>query len=140
MGRIDAVRVLLGGLLAGLVVNVGETILNMVIVADDMESVLQARNLEPLAGPAIAGFIVMAFALGVVMVWLYAAIRPRFGPGVRTAVIAGVVVWLLAYVWAGAGRVMMGFVPLGPATAGMMWGLGESIMATIAGAWLYTER
>lgn len=35
---------------------------------------------------------------GMVSMWLYFAIRPRFGPGPRTAVLAGVVVWLLSIV------------------------------------------
>ena len=93
MGRINAGRVILGGLLAGLVINLGETVLNLVVVAQAMEDSLRARNLPPLGGGPIAGFVILAFFVGIATVWLYAAIRPRFGPGVRTAAIAGLVVW-----------------------------------------------
>ena len=48
MGRINVGRVMLGGMLAGLVVNVSETILNVVVVASSMEAPLHERNLPPL--------------------------------------------------------------------------------------------
>ena len=108
-------RVIAGGLLAGLIVNIGETILNMVVLADDMQSALEARNLPAMTGAGIGVFVAMAFGLGILMVWLYAAIRPRFGPGPRTAVMAGLAIWLLVYVWGGIGDVVMGFMPAGPA-------------------------
>ena len=82
MGRINLGRVVLGGLLAGVVINLGETVLNLVVVAQEMEDSLRARNLPPVGGGAIAGFVITAFLLGIVTVWLYAAIRPRFGAGV----------------------------------------------------------
>ena len=36
-----------------------------------------------------------------VTVWLYAAIRPRFGPGPKTAICAGLIVWGLSYLYRG---------------------------------------
>jgi hypothetical protein len=139
MATMNIGRVVLGGLLAGLVVNIGETILNMVVIADDMQTALEARNLPAMTGASIGVFVAMAFGLGILMVWLYAAIRPRFGPGPRTAVIAGLAIWLLVYVWGGVADAVMGFMPAGAAMIAMFWGLGESVLATIAGAWLYRE-
>ena len=31
--------------------------------------------------------------MGILIVWAYAAIRPRFGPGPKTAIFAGLVPW-----------------------------------------------
>src|SRR5262245_38070910 len=109
MGRINLGRVVLGGLLAGLVLNIGESLLNAVVLASDMEAVTTARNVPQVGGSAIAGFVLMCFALGIGLVWLYAAIRPRYGAGVKTALIAGIVVWLMAFVWAGLGNALMQF-------------------------------
>jgi hypothetical protein len=47
MGKTNLTRVLLGGLLAGLVINIGETNLDMVVLGADMEAALVARNLPP---------------------------------------------------------------------------------------------
>jgi hypothetical protein len=139
MGRINVGRVILGGLLAGLVVNISETVLNLVVVAQPMEDALRARNLPPLGGSAIAGFVVFTFLVGIMTVWLYAAIRPRFGPGVQTAVIAGLVVWFFAYLYGAVAIGLMGLFPAKVLTVSTLWGLPEIVIASIAGAWAYTE-
>ena len=139
MSRINIGRVVLGGLLAGVVINLGETILNLAVVAQAMEGALRDRNLSPVGGTAIAGFVLAAFLLGILTVWLYAAIRPRFGPGVGTAVCAGVFVWFLAYLYGGVVRAMMGMFSVNLTTIVALWGLPEIVIASIAGAWLYQE-
>src|ERR1022692_4260888 len=55
----------------------------------------------------IVAFNVWGFAAGIIAVWLYAAMRPRFGPGPRTAIRAGAAVWLLAHAMANG---MMAFL------------------------------
>jgi hypothetical protein len=139
MSRINVVRVILGGLLAGLVVNISETILNVVVVASSMEAALHERNLPPLGIQPIIGFVVMAFLLGIATVWLYAAIRPRFGAGPGTAVIAGVAVWFFAYLYSGVGTTLMNFLPAGLMTLTLAWGLVEIVLGALAGAWVYRE-
>jgi hypothetical protein len=139
MGSINVGRVIAGGLLAGLVVNIGETILNVVVLAQAMEDVLRARNLPVLGGSAIGGFVFFAFILGIATVWLYAAIRPRFGAGAKTAIIAGLAVWYFAYFYRASATVLMGIYPAKLAAVGVVWGLVEICLASIAGAWLYTE-
>jgi len=139
MGHINVGRAILGGLLTGVVINIGETILNVLIVAEPMERALQARNLPPVGGAAIGGFVLLCFLLGIATVWLYAAIRPRFGPGVRTAVIVGVVVWWFAFVWPGIGDVIIGFVPPTVSAIVLAWEAAEIIIGSVAGAWLYRE-
>ncbi len=139
MGRINVGRVILGGLLAGLVVNISETILNVVVVASPMESALKARNLPPPGMSPILGFVVLAFILGIATVWLYAAIRPRFGPGAGTAVIAALAVWFFAYVYSGIGMTLMAFLPAGLMAITLVWGLAEIVLGAVAGAWVYRE-
>ena len=132
-------RVVAGGLLAGLVINISETILNLFVVAADMEAALKARNLPALGMSPIVGFVVLAFLFGIATVWLYAAVRPRLGPGVKTAVITGVVVWLLAYLYSGLGMMFMGFFPTGLMILTLVWGLVEVVVGSVAGAWVYKE-
>jgi hypothetical protein len=139
MGKINAGRVILGGLLAGLVINIGETLLNAVVLASDMEAVTAARNVPPVGGSAIAGFVIMCFALGIGAVWFYAAIRPRFGAGAKTAAIAGVTVWLLSFTWGIVGDALMQFLPGRIVLIGLVWSFCEVMLASIAGAWLYRE-
>jgi hypothetical protein len=137
--HIDMTRVVLGGLLAGLVINISEFVLNGMVLGADMQAALARLNLPPVSGNAIAVFLVMGFILGIVLVWLYAAIRPRFGPGPTTAMYAGLVVWFLAYVYGSVGFLVMGMFPPRMMMIGVIWGLCELVIAAEAGGWVYRE-
>ena len=50
MGKINVGRVILGGLLAGLVINIGESILNLAIAGERMELAYRELNLQPSPG------------------------------------------------------------------------------------------
>ena len=79
MASINTRGVVVGGLVAGLIINVSEYILNEPVLGARMVDALTAHNLPPVGGNAIAVFVILGFVLGLVLVWLYAAIRPRFG-------------------------------------------------------------
>ena len=139
MGSINMKGVVIGGLLAGLIINISETILNVPVLGADMEAAMKALNLPPVGGGAISGFVVGGFGLGVLLVWLYAAIRPRFGAGPKTATTTAVAVWLLAYVWPALGMGLTGVMPLRLLTIATIWGLAEVVVAALAGGWFYKE-
>ena len=139
MNTINYARVVLGGLLAGLVLNIGEFLPNEFVIKEDTEAALRALGLAQIGGAQIAVFVLMGFLLGIVMVWLYAAARPRLGPGVKSAVCVGVVVWTLVYFFASVSYHTMGMFPLGMLVIANAWGLVEIPLATVAGAWLYQE-
>ena len=139
MGKINVGRVVMGGLLAGLIVNVSEFILNGVVFAKEMEDAMKALNRPAMDNSMIVWFTVFGFALGIVTVWLYAAIRPRFGPGQKTAAFAALVVWVLAYLYPSAFIGVMQLFSAKLMVIGALWGLPEIVIATVAGAKFYTE-
>ncbi len=139
MSKINHGRVILGGLLAGLVINVGEFLRDGILLADRVAEMLQRLGLAEPSGAQMAVFTLVGFALGIVTVWLYAAIRPRFGPGVRTAIVAGVVIWLLVYPFVSIGYAALEMFPVDFLLIANVWGLVEIPLAAIAGAWLYQE-
>ena len=131
--------VVVGGLLAGLIINISEYILNELVLGTRMAAAMTAHNLPPIGGSAIAVFVILGFVLGLLLVWLYAAIRPRFGQGPKTAALAGVVVWSLAYFWSAVGLGVLGLFPWGLLSIALVWGLVELVAAALAGGRLYTE-
>lgn len=139
MGKINMGRVILGGLLAGLVIDIGETVLNAVILGKDWEAAMQALNRPTMGGGAIALFMILGFALGIAMVWTYAAIRPRFGPGPKTAICAGLLVWFFSYFYPSVGLSAMDIFPTKLIVVGVVWGIFETAIASVAGAWAYKE-
>ncbi len=139
MGKINIVRVILGGLLAGLVINIGEAVLNLWLLAERMELAYRELGLPPAGGGTVTMFVVLGFGLGVLIVWLYASVRPRFGPGPKTAVLTGFFVWLFAVLWPTLGSGLLGLFDADLLGFIAIWGLFEIVIATVAGAWLYQE-
>ena len=139
MGGINLGRVILGGLVAGLILNIGESVLNLVFLGNEWEQALRAINKSPVGGGAVGIMVVLGFGLGITAVWLYAAVRPRYGAGPRTAVCAGLFVWTLAYAWPSLSGMPMEVFPNRLFLISMLWGLLEVPLATVAGAWLYKE-
>ena len=74
MSRINTGGVIKGGLVAGLIINISQTILNVPVLGPMMQAELAARNLPEVTGAAIGIFVVMCFVLGLLLVWLYAAV------------------------------------------------------------------
>ncbi len=139
MPSINWSKVIVGGLVAGVIMNIGEYILNEPILGARMIEQMAARNLPPVGGNAIGVFVAMTFALAIFTVWLYAAIRPRYGAGPKTALCAGASVWFAAYLTPWVTFVVLGFVQTSIAVVGSVWGLGELLIAAMAGAYFYQE-
>ena len=136
---INTGSVIKGGLVAGLVINISETVLNVPVIGQRMTAELTARNLPEIGMPAISVFVVMCFGLGILTVWLYAAIRPRLGSGPGTAVCAGLVVWGLAFLWGAIGMGVMGFYSWSLIGIIVIWQLAEMVLAAVIGAYFYRE-
>jgi hypothetical protein len=139
MSQINVGRVLVGGLVAGLVINVSEYILNMVVLQTDMNAAMARLSLPPFGNQAIAVFVVLGFVLGIAAIWLYAAIRPRFSAGPKTALFAGATVWFFAYLYPGIGMMAMGLFTTRLMVISLAWGLGELLVASLIGAAPYKE-
>ena len=133
-------RVILGGLVAGLVLNIGEFILNAVVLHQPMLEWARAHNFPEDPGPKfLVVAVLLTFAMGIATVWLYALIRPRSGPGPKTAICAGLFMWFGVYVYMG---IILGILleqPMNVIAIGTVFGLVEYVVAAIAGAWLYKE-
>ncbi len=130
-------RILLGGLLAGVIVNASEFLMNGVVLAKQMQADM-AKHALVMASWAMVGFVLMAFVYGFALAWLYAAFRPRFGQGFGTAMIAAATVWTLSYVMP---TVMMTAMGMGSPSAALslVWGAAELVIAgAVAGA-VYRE-
>jgi hypothetical protein len=138
MKGINLGRVILGGLAAGILINISEFVLNTIVLKADMEAGMKALGKTvPQSGGTIAVWTILGFAMGIASVWLYAAIRPRYGAGPGTAARAGVFVWFFASLVCTVVIVNMGLFPF--SVLPVAWELVQAIIATIIGAWLYKE-
>ncbi len=138
MGGINLGRVVLGGLAAGVVLNCVDFVVATYLLADEMQAMITRLRLDPVAAASITPWVIVDFVWGILIVFTYAAMRPRFGPGPKTALIAGLTLWFAITV------VIYGFFAMGIFSSNAFYmntifaALGTSLGAVV-GAWLYKE-
>jgi len=83
MAAINTSRVVVGGLLAGVVMNALDMFWNLVVLRDDMIGIAQRLGMDAQTATSFSTglpWIIVDFVIGLAVVWNYAAVRPRFGP------------------------------------------------------------
>ena len=141
MSKINTGRVILAGLVAGLVINIIDCVVNVPILGKQWADATQALGvkLEQVNVQSAVGWIVMDFIAGLFTAWLYAAIRPRYGAGARTGLCAGIATWFIVHVALGS-LTWQGLYPL---SLNAISAAG-ALVAMLAGGWiagrLYTEE
>lgn len=139
MGKINLQRVIVGGLVAGVVLNVVDYVLYGVVLKDDMAAAMAALGKPPIADSAIMWFVLLDFLYGIFLVWLYAAIRPRFGAGPGTALKAGLAMWVVNGLLHAFAQAPMGVYPQNLLVISTVVMLFSVPLAAVAGAKLYSE-
>ena len=139
MGAINFGRVLIGGLVAGIVLNLGEWVLNGVILAKQMTDYMAEHKFPPMSGSGIGVAMAMTFVLGFVMVLGYAAIRSRFGAGPKTAIITALFAWFGVVVYPNVIGAGFGLIPTNILLLLLGWEIVEYAIAALVGAALYKE-
>ncbi len=140
MGKINLNRVILGGLLAGVVINLIEGVVNGGFLEKPWADAMVAANQHGASTKQIIAFNVWGFAVGILTVWLYASLRSRFGAGPKTAALAGGFMWIATYALGVFPPTVLHVFPIQLVAISVAVELPEIILAAIAGAWLYKEE
>ena len=139
MNKINMGRVLLGGLVAGLVISISNFLINRVLLRDAMNAEFSRLHVAEPSSDFIAKAVVLTFILGIAIVYLYAAIRPRFGAGVKTAICAGLIAWFFVFLYTSMLLGMALMMPVDLIAKRTVLGLIVYPIGAVAGAWLYQE-
>lgn len=135
-------KIVVAGLVAGLVLNVLDFITYSYITAGALKQAMDAVNpslsVAMASSRAMATSIVMDFLLGIVLVWLYAAMRPRYGAGPRNALVSAFFVWLVSC-FAYSMLHTMGMVTMHLFLLVAVLSLITLSLGALAGGKLYTE-
>ena len=135
MSNINVPRLVAGGLIAGLVQNVADFLVNGGLLGAQWEACMRALHFVPTAA-TMGVFVGVNFVFGLAMVWIYVGFRPRFG--LKAAALAAGIVWIVASA-AYAGVVAMGVFPLQLALISHSAGLAGMLVSSFAGAATYRE-
>ena len=142
---INTSKVVVGGLAAGVVMNILDFVMNGMIFGARMQAEMNA--FKPGAGDAMAamdtntmiGYIIMDFVIGLLLAYTYAAMRPRFGPGAKTAIITALVFWIFGSI------LTVNYLMMGMMSRGLWMSVGFGylvclIIASLVAGALYSEN
>lgn len=141
MTRINMARVVVAGLAAGLVMNIIDFATGFTILAEGGKANLIRLNLDPALMETTAGivpWVIVDFLFGILLTFTYAAMRPRFGPGPKTALVSGFTLYAAVTV------VLYGFLSLGIFTPDFfvlssVCAVVSTLAGSVTGAALYKE-
>lgn len=141
--RMNMSKVLVGGIIAGIVMLAIDFVTNTYLLGPQyvaqMEAYKPGSGAAMMSGNAKLVYPLLDLIIGIALVWLYAAIRPRFGPGPKTAFIAALFTWVISCI------AYYGYLQMGMMSSALWWefGLVGLITLTIAamiGGRFYTEE
>lgn len=138
MGKINWGRVLLGGVVAGVVIDLVNYVLNTYVWADQNAALMKSLGVQ-LRSNAIPIFLLEGLVLGIAFTWAYAVARPRYGAGPKTAVITGLGIWVIGAVLPNVDLWASGVLPTRLLCLGTVVALVVSVGASLVGAALYQE-
>lgn len=139
MSKINFKRVLLGGFVAGLIINAGEVLINGVILRQHIEADMQRMHITPPGNGFAALAIALTFIFAVIAILIYTMARARFGAGPKTALLVALLLWFCLYAYSGTVNMLLINVPPKLVAMVLAWGLIEYPLGILAGAALYGE-
>ena len=136
-------KVLVGGIVAGIVLNVIDYLVYTKLIVSQMTASLDAfkpgLSSVMMGGNAITIFVITDFIYGLLLIWTYAAVRPRLGPGPRTATTVAFLFWLFG-AFINANMLITGMMDSNLFWLTELLGLITLIIGTVIGASLYSEN
>jgi hypothetical protein len=140
MGKINVGRLILGGIVAGIAIDLIDYFVDSVWLGQRWADGMALLGHPGFSQVQIILFNVIGLLTGIVAIWVYAAIRPRFGAGVKTAIIAGLAVWVLSTLLPNVAFMHVAHLFSNHLTLyTTLGGLVEVVFGTVAGASVYKE-
>lgn len=138
MARINLSRVILGGIVAGVVMGIGEAV-HILYTGSLSQALTDLGAVGPEVLTSVVTVVVI-LAAGVIMMWVYALLREHYGAGPATAARVGLAFAFFTHLLPYVALWHFGLLGLGVVVIHTVWGLVEVPVGVIAGAALYTEK
>ena len=140
MGKINVGRLILGGIVAGVVADLLDYLVDNLLLGQKWAVEMGLLGHNVYSTTMLIEFELIGIAGGLVAIWIYAGIRPRFGPGLKTAIYAGVAAWIIGVLLPNASYMYVsGLFTKHLTLYTTLGGFVEVVVGTIAGAALYKE-
>jgi hypothetical protein len=133
MKRINVGRMLLGGIVAGILLFMADGFIHSKLLHEHWMAAMKAAGRSVQAeehGSDMLYFAAFELLRGVALAWVYAVFRTHYGPGPGTAICAGLALWAIMFPVFFLQEVPLGFYST---TLLALWSLYEIIPSVIAG-------
>ena len=142
MSNVNWGRFVLGALIVAAICFVSDGFLHQRLVSEQWEAVEAAlgATMREHAGWTMVYFVIFELGRGFLTMYTYVLLRPRLGPGAKTATWAGVVAWVAFSLTGPAQFIPLGFYSESLWISVALYQLVFSIVAAISGAAPYGER
>jgi hypothetical protein len=121
------------------VANALDFVINEYLMAEEGADMAQRLNLsQATLKSSLMTWVAVDFIWGMLLVFAYAAFRPRFGPGPKTAALSGFTLWFAVCIMFG-GLTSMGIFTLPGFMKASALTLFSALAASLAGAAIYRE-
>ena len=133
MKKINVGRVLLGGILAGVLMFMADGFIHSKLLHEHWMAAMKAagRSVEAEEhGSDMIYFAAFELLRGLAVAWVYAVFRTRYGPGPKTAICAALFLWAVMFPIFFLQEVPLGFYSTMLLT---LWSLYELVPSAIAG-------
>ena len=139
MSGINTRRLMLASLVAGILDNVLDGVISAFFLSGDVKEILTRLNIDEAALRSSAWIIILGdFLYGFLLVFTYVAMRPRFRPGPKTAVISALSIWSVMAITLSFLLVLQLYSMSGFLRNALLY-LLASIIVSIVGAAIYKE-
>jgi hypothetical protein len=143
MGKINYGRVIVGGIVGGILAASLDWFFNGVLLGQRWDDTVTALNHPGAFTASPVTFLVGLYLIFIVgntlIMWLYAAVRPRLGAGMRTAVYVGLVTWVFGFVLPNTSWALIGLFGRRLLFYNTLAGIVEVVVGAVVGAALYKE-
>jgi hypothetical protein len=139
MNGINVSRWLTGGLAAGILIWLMEGAASALYMSAMIDALEPHGLAVDTTSAGIRWSLVVSLLSGLTLVFFYAAARPRFGPGPRTAVTIAIALWCGSWLVALIGYQMLHLFPPALLVTWGATGLVEWVIAGLVGGWIYRE-
>ncbi len=131
--------ILIGGLIAGVIISVTDIAMFGAVLKAPMERAMKVLPKPRILDWQIPWYISLDFVAGIAIIWLYGALRPRYGAGAATAAKAGMIGWFFASLWITLNQWPMNLMPLNLTVIIVAVALVQWTLAAVLGARFYKE-
>lgn len=139
MSGINTRRLMLAGLVAGILDNVLDGVIGAFFLSGDFNEILTRLNVDQGSFRSSVWIIILGDLLyGFLLVFTYVAMRPRFGPGPKTAVISALSIWSVMAITLSFLLIIRLYSMTGFVRNSLLY-LVASIIVSIVGAAIYKE-